>query len=181
MIMMEAAVFAQRAVVPTVVVVLAVAVYTDCRWRLIHNGLTFPAMALGLLWHLVSDGWPGLGWGVLGMATGFGLMMIPFVFGQMGGGDVKLMAALGSLLGAYAILNVFLYTTLAGGLLALMYAVGNREGLNTFKRVGQLASALVARKPAATPDGSAKPSITIPYGVAIATGTVIYLVFGKVV
>ena len=113
--------------------------------------------------------------------TGFGLMMIPYVFGQMGGGDVKLLGALGSLLGAYAILNVFLYATLAGGLLALIYAVGRHEGIHTLRKAGQLATALVASRPASSGAGVADGAITIPYGVAIAAGTLVYLTLGNVV
>ena len=171
---------AQSAVVPAVMILLAVAVYSDCRWRLIHNALTFPFMVLGLVLHLATEGAPGLGWAVLGLFTGCGLMMIPFTFGQMGGGDVKLLAALGALLGAHAILNVFLYTTLAGGVLAVLYAVRHHEGLNTVRRAGQLASALVT-PPSGTSQDAPRPAITIPYGVAIAAGACLYLAFGKVV
>jgi len=179
--MNDLSMFAQRAVLPAVIGLLAVAAYTDCRWRLIHNGLTLPAIAVGLMLHVASQGWMGLAWGLLGLAAGCGLMMIPFTFGQMGGGDVKLMAALGSLLGAYAILNVFLYTTLAGGVLALVYAACRKEGFSTLRRAGQLATGLLKwRRDAGAPPDSAD-ALTIPYGVAIAIGTLLYVVLGKVV
>lgn len=173
--------FAQGAILPVVLAVLAVAVFTDCRWRLIPNKLTLTAMAVGLMLQIASQGWLGLAWGLGGLAAGFGLMMIPFTFGQMGGGDVKLMAALGSLLGGYAILNVFLYTTLAGGVLALGYAASHKEGFDTLRRAGQLAAGLFRLRKHADSAPDAPDTLTIPYGVAIAAGTLLYVVWGNVV
>jgi len=179
--MNEITLYSQRAVVPTVIAVLAIATYTDCRWRLIKNILTVPAIALGLLLHFLGSGWSGLTFGLLGLAAGFGLMMIPFVFGQMGGGDVKLMAALGSLLGAYAIMNVFLYTTLAGGLLAIVVAVCRKEGFNSLRRTWQLAKGLLIFHTVPHMESEGKQAVTIPYGLAIAVGTLSYLILGNVV
>ena len=179
--MYDAAVLAQRAIVPAVLTALAVGVYTDCRHRLIPNLLTFPLLALGLVLNTVSEGWPGLWYSLIGAAAGFGLMMIPYYFGQMGGGDVKLLAALGSLFGAYAILNIFLYTTLAGGVLALGYAVSRRQGVNSLRKAGQLALAPVTRTEPTDSGAPGADAITIPYGVAIAAGTLLYLALGKVV
>jgi len=179
--MNEMSMLAQRAVLPTVLALLAVTVYTDCRWRLIPNALTLPAMAVGVMLQVASQGWPGLAWGLWGLALGFGLMMIPFTFGQMGGGDVKLLAALGSLLGGYAILNVFLYTTLAGGVLALGYAARRKEGFHTLRRAGQLATGLLRLRRDGHAANDSALALTIPYGVAIAAGTLLYLALGNVV
>jgi prepilin peptidase CpaA len=177
----EITIYAERAVIPLVIAVLTIAVYTDLRWRLIKNVLTVPTMILGLLLHFLIGGWSGLIFGVLGLAVGFGLMMIPFAFGQMGGGDVKLMTALGSLLGAYAILNVFLYTTLAGGLLALGFAARHKESFNTLRRAGQLAKGLFSFHTDKNRTSEDDKPITMPYGLAIAAGTLIYLTVGKIV
>ncbi len=177
----DAALYAQQAVVPTVIAVIAIATYTDCRWRLIKNILTLPAIALGLLLHVLSNGWPGLSFGLLGLFAGFGLMMIPFAFGQMGGGDVKLMAALGSLLGASAIMNVFLYTTLAGGLLAMGFALYHKDGFNTLRRTWHLAMGLFIFRTPAIMQADPDKAITLPYGLAIAIGTLTFLILGNVV
>lgn len=179
--MNEMVLYSQRAVVPAVFAVIAIAAYTDCRWRLIKNILTFPAIALGLLLHFLGGGWTGLTFGLLGLAAGFGLMLIPFVFGQMGGGDVKLMAALGSLLGAYAIMNVFLYTTLAGGFLAMGFAVYHRRGLHTFRRAWQITRSLLIFQSVPHTESEGEQAVSIPYGLAIAVGTLTYLIAGNIV
>lgn len=173
--------YAQRALVPTVVVVLAIATYTDYRWRLIKNILTIPTIALGLLLHSLGSGWTGLYFALFGLAAGFAIMMLPFYFGQMGGGDVKLMASLGSLLGAYAILNVFFYTTLAGGLLALAVAVWRKQGRNSLLRTWQMFKALLTCQSIRQSETNEHNDITLPYGIAITAGTLTYLIMGNIV
>lgn len=179
--MNEIALYVDRAILPTVVALLAIATYSDCRWRLIKNVLTVPAIALGLLLHFLGSGWPGLTFAMLGLLAGFGLMLIPFTIGQMGGGDVKLMAALGSLLGAYAIINVFLYTTLAGGLLAMGFALYRKEGLATLGRTWHLAKGLFIFRTVPSMETNSCEAVTVPYGVAIAVGTLTYWTLGSVI
>ena len=179
--MNDLASLAERAIFPVVIAVIAIAAYTDWRRHIIKNTLTLPAIALGLLLQFLGGGWSGFVAGLLGLITGLALMMIPFVFGQMGGGDVKLMAALGSLLGAYAIVNVFIYTTLAGGLLALAYALSRKEGFRTLGRTWHLAVGLfiIRTRPIMAPEPG--QTGTIPYGIAICAGTVTYLLIGKII
>ncbi len=175
------ATYAQHTVIPSVIALVAIATYTDFRWRLIKNSLTLPAIAVGLLLHSLSTGWSGLLLSSLGLGAGLGLMMIPFALGQMGGGDVKLMSALGAFLGAYPILNVFLYTMVAGGLLALGFAIYRRKGLNTLRRAWHLAIGMfIFRTPPMANPGN-EQSISMPYSFAIAAGTLAYLMVGNVV
>jgi prepilin peptidase CpaA len=100
--------------------VLAVAVCTDVRSQRIPNALTLPAMAWGLAWHGLSQGPQGLLFAFAGLGLGLALMLAPFLLGFMGGGDVKLMAAVGAFLGPGDGLAAFLYACLAGGLYALI-------------------------------------------------------------
>jgi len=179
--MADLAHYAQQALVPVVIALIAIAVYTDFRWRIIKNILTLPAIALGLTLHALANGWAGLAAGLLGLGVGLGLMMIPFAFGQLGAGDVKLMAALGSLLGAFAVLNVFLYTTLAGGLLAMGIALYHKEGIDTLRRTWHLAKGLFIFRTAPVASPEPRKAGTMPYGLAIAAGTITYLLLGNVV
>ncbi len=59
-----------------------------------------------------SQGWDGLAFGLKGLAVGFGLLFIPYLFGAMGAGDVKLLAAIGSFIGAAEVARVLLLTVL---------------------------------------------------------------------
>ena len=67
-------------------------------------------------------------------------MLLPYVFGAMGGGDVKLFAALGTFLGPWPTVQAFLYTLLAGGVLAVVVALQRRRLQETMHN----AAALVA-------------------------------------
>jgi prepilin peptidase CpaA len=95
-----------------------VAVIGDLRRRTIPNWLT----ALGCLAGLACAallGWRSLGASLAGCAVGF-LILLPFhLCGAMGGGDVKLMAAFGALLGPAAILSSAVFGAIFGGVWAI--------------------------------------------------------------
>ncbi len=55
-----------------------------------------------------------------GMALGIGIFILPYLVGGMGAGDVKLMGAVGAVLGPGGVFMAFLATALAGGILALL-------------------------------------------------------------
>lgn len=101
---------------------LLIAVITDLRSHRIYNWLTFPAMAIGLLLHTFSAGLPGLlfALGGLGVAC---LALVLFILGAMGAGDVKLLGAVGALMGAHFTLWTLLWTAILGGVLGVVYAL----------------------------------------------------------
>jgi prepilin peptidase CpaA len=173
--------FSQNLIIPVALAVTLICVYTDCRSRTIKNSVTFPAMALGLLLNALGSGWPGLLFAFAGLLAGIALMLIPFLYGQMGAGDVKLMGALGSLLGGYGILNVFLYTTIAGGILALGFAAYHKNLISTFKKLWLLVKCLVWFRSPAAGKAVYDKSIPMPYGLAIGIGAVTFLTAGRIV
>ena len=83
------------------------ATYFDLKFRKIPNGLTVSAFAAGLIFHLVTQGASGLGLAMGGFAAGFLPLLVLWLIGGGGGGDVKLMGALGAWLGAPVTLIVF--------------------------------------------------------------------------
>ena len=98
----------------TAVACLAGAV-ADVRTRRIPNPVTFGAMILCLAVHGIFSGRPGLTDAALGLAGCFCITLVPHLFGVLGAGDVKLMAAVGAGLGSGAVVTVVLLTALAGG------------------------------------------------------------------
>lgn len=92
----------------------------DLRSRRIPNPLNFTMLGLGVAFQVAVSwfaGWHHLSTGLLGMLTGFGLMFVLWLVGGGGGGDVKLMAALGMWLGFRMILLVFV---LSAGIVAVL-------------------------------------------------------------
>ncbi len=84
-------------------VLLIVAAYTDIRTREVPDWVNISGIAAGIgiraLWGLSGNGWNELGWGVLGFIVFFALSIIMYYAGQWGGGDSKLLMAMGALLG----------------------------------------------------------------------------------
>ena len=150
----------------------------DIATRRIPNPLTLSAIGCGLLGHVILTHGQGLAWSAAGLTVGLGLMLPPALFGSLGGGDLKLMAALGALLGPGAAFEIALVAALAGGVLALAVALRRRAALKALRQVAMFAG----RRSSVTADGS-KPAApvsvgTIPYGVAIGAATWICLLGG---
>jgi prepilin peptidase CpaA len=92
----------------------------DLARRRIANWIPVAAMAGGFGWQIGQKGlWPGMGQSALGAVAGFGVFLIFYLLGGMGGGDVKLMAGFGALLGPGQLLWAALFTAGVGGVIAL--------------------------------------------------------------
>jgi prepilin peptidase CpaA len=108
-----------------VVVVLALACISDLRTRRIPNVLTFSAGAAALAFHLLTGGWSAAGWSIAGCLLGALLFFPMFALRGMGAGDVKLLAAVGAWLGPSQVAIAALATSIAGGVIALVVALGH--------------------------------------------------------
>jgi prepilin peptidase CpaA len=151
--------------------VLIVAVYGEVKENRIPNWLTVTGMGLGLLIGYEYGErafWSHLG----GMIIGFGFLFVFYVFGGIGGGDVKLMGAVGALMGADLIKPTLFYTATMGAVLAVLMLIWRPDfwaRLNWgFKKLAHW------RQPLSDQPAKAKP-LTVPYGVAIAVGCLITL------
>ena len=87
--------------------------------RQIANWIPAAALAGGFGWQIGQDGWMGAAHALAGAAAGFAVFLIFYLLGGMGGGDVKLMAGFGALLGTGRLIEAALWTAGVGGLLAL--------------------------------------------------------------
>jgi prepilin peptidase CpaA len=104
-------------------VVAAGAALTDVKSARIPNALTVLGAITGLIAHGVLPGGAGALSSLAGTGAGLAVFFPIFALGGLGGGDVKLMAAIGAWMGWPAILSVALYTALAGGVLAVGVAL----------------------------------------------------------
>ena len=93
-----------------VVAVALVACVTDLRSRRIPNVLTFGAATAGLVFHIFAPMGEGPTTALLGWLIGVAIFFVPFALGGLGGGDVKLLGALGAWLGPSGIFWAALYT-----------------------------------------------------------------------
>ena len=156
-----------------VLTLLGFAALHDVRERRIPNRLTGALVALYPVYVLVSPtpvAWPAaLGLAILVFLIGLGL----FARELIGGGDVKLIAALSLWAGPEQFVWFLLVTTLAGGALSLVSLWYRRWGgvIDAHLAAFGLATAAGAPVLADAPAGeSTARSTTLPYGVAIAAG-----------
>lgn len=128
---------------------LSVAAWTDWRYRRIPNALIIPSFLLALILNTLTRGIDGLGLSIIGLATGFGLLIIPFLFGGIGAGDVKLLMVIGSFGGLHLVIYSFFLGALTGAIISL--------GIYLFSFVKN------------------KKIKTMPYGIPLALGTLVYI------
>jgi len=107
---------------PTLIV-LAIATCTDLYSRRIPNWLVLPFMAAGVAVAGWLHGWSGIGHSLGGLALGAALFGALFLMGGMGMGDVKLCAAVGAWIGSAQLLLALVLTGIAGGIMAVCWAV----------------------------------------------------------
>lgn len=165
------------------VLVLTAAV-TDIRSRRIPNWLTLSGVCVGLGANFALSGWPGLKSSLSGLALGFGVYFVLYALRAMGAGDVKLMAAVGSIVGPESWIAVFIASAIAGGIFAafLMIRKGRvRQTLgNTAFIAGELMQFRAPHQSRSDLDVKNPNALRLPHGVAIATGTVACLFFAAI-
>ena len=159
------------------IVVVTYAAWSDLRQHRIPNWLTLPAVIIGLaLWYFGS-GIEGLKLSAAGMAAGFIVFLVPFALGGMGGGDVKLMAADGALVGWPLVIWVILLSCVAALFGAIAKAIWQgrfvRQLTSTWFIMKNTLMALALRRPVTEikTDTKVQAAAYVPFGAAIAVGT----------
>jgi prepilin peptidase CpaA len=164
---MKPASFQDYLVILTAATVVSAALY-DYRRRLIPNFITFPAIFTGLLIHWLHAGASGFYFSLRGLAIGGGFFLVLYLIGGIGGGDVKLLGSVGAFVGGEKILVIIILTVLIGGVMAI-----GKLGFSSIRlnRLGYFVG-LFQKNQAGIYGNKIDPlKDTIPYGVAIAAGT----------
>jgi prepilin peptidase CpaA len=169
------------------VLVVIVAAAFDLRYRRIPNWLTLSGLVLGIGLNSLLVAEPGLHWydgyNWRSSLAGFGLAFVIYfplyLLRGMGAGDVKLMAAIGSLVGPVNWFGVFVLSNVLGGLAAVALLLFRGRVGKTFGNVGFMLSELAhMRAPYARKeelDVKSPKAATMPHGLAIAIGSLAFL------
>jgi prepilin peptidase CpaA len=154
-------------------VVATVGAVIDVRQHRIPNWLTYPAIAMGVLLRWFFFGWRGLGSALAGCLFAGGVVFLFYLVRAMGAGDVKLLAAIGSLVGPSDAVIVLAATAISGGVLALLYVIFRRRVGAILRNVGSVLTFHSWNGLKAHPELNLdNPSaLRMPYGLAIGTGT----------
>ena len=148
-------------------VLLLIAAVIDVRTGRIPNWLVFGGALYAIAYNSFFPVYPkdvGFLFAVYGLGLGLAAFLPLYALRAMGAGDVKLMAMVGAFLGTWLTIGAVLGTLLAGGALALFLVL----------RSGHLVRMLAPGVGGlAVHDGASAGKM--PYGVAIASGTLGYL------
>jgi prepilin peptidase CpaA len=161
---------------------VATAAFTDLRWRRIPNWLTVSTLAVGFLLNaLIFDPWwAGLLMAAKGFALAFGLNLVMYLLRMTGAGDLKLMAAIGALVGCSNFLGIFLFNALIGGILGLVLAAVKHRLRGTLWNMGYMLSEMAKGRPPYLNreqlDVSSPHALTLPRAVPICLGVFAFLV-----
>jgi prepilin peptidase CpaA len=156
-----------------VLLFVIVAAALDLGTKKIPNWITVPAALAGLAFHAAAPAGSGILWALAGFAVGFSLLLLPWLLGGGGMGDVKLLAALGVWLGPLTILIVFGASAVIGAVMAAGVMVGGMftRGITaTRRRYLNLDEDQPSRD-----KGSKRGRRVIPFAVPIAISTVVVL------
>jgi prepilin peptidase CpaA len=158
-----------------VLAVVGVGAIYDVRTHRIPNALTFGSAALGVALQVYTSGLPGLWFAASGWCVGLALLLPLFLLRGLGGGDIKLLGAVGAFLGVGGVWWATCFTVLAGALLALAVATTNRyigtALRNVWAMFGFWRAVGIQPFPGLTLSDASAPRL--PYGIAIAVGTLV--------
>ena len=160
--------------------VTGISAITDLYSRRIPNAVVVAGLVAGLGLNTWLNGWSGLAHALLGFGLAVLIYVPLFLLRAMGGGDVKLMAAAGAIVGPKDWFTLFILASIAGGVIALGMLLARNALGSAFFNVMHIAKELAHFRPPykSQPDLdiSSPQSLSMPHGVAIAIGAVALLV-----
>lgn len=172
--------------VVTAVIVAAAAAWYDWKERRVPNRLAMAGILLGLALALVSRGLRGLGESLLGLLAGGAILFVPFALRWMGAGDVKLLAAIGAILGPKGAVYSILYGAIVGGIISAVVLARRRRlgvtltailvgflGFISYVIPGLVGRAVRVVRPLEGAVPLPHSGVAIPYSAAIGIGLVI--------
>lgn len=172
----EAATWQQLLLVVPLGMAVVVAAVTDLLSRKIYNWLTFPTVVVGLVVHTIAFGFGGL---LTGVVTAVAVLLVGALvlmpIGWLGGGDVKLLAGIGAIVGPVALFEVFFYAAFLGFALGMVQALVTGYLLTLLARVWTVLKSLflsVTTGTNLTGELETDDRAEMPFAVPILLGTI---------
>ena len=153
---------------------LSIAALTDWREQKIYNKLLIPAFLFALVIHTFQSGLSGFTSSLMGAFIGFVLLLLPYILGGMGAGDVKLLAVIGAFGGSSFVLTSFLYGAIIGGLISVLLLARRKVLGNALKDI-MLIYPLLQKRLISSEVINDDRHEKFPYGIAIVLGTLALL------
>ncbi len=160
---------------------LLVICYYDARYRRIPNILTLTLITFGIVFNLMTRGISGLSVTLLGLSVGMVLLIIPYITGGIGAGDVKLLGAIGAVLGAQFVVATFLYGAILGGIWSIALLIkksGLKPSIEKFYWNLLAVMPYNTIKPIGLKTISTDKEFSVPYGIVISLGVLLVWFIG---
>lgn len=155
--------------------ILLLAVYSDIKYRKIYNKITMPGILLGFLVNIYEKKLiAGLLFSFEGLVLGILLFILPFILGGLGGGDVKLMGAVGAFKGPLFVFYAIISAALVNGIFAMLFLAREKKLFFTLKKIYYAIVNTILFKSSLNPEdieNKNNDKIKIPYGIGLAIGT----------
>ena len=169
---------------PVVQVLLALLVVTaavyDLRFRRIPNWLVLCGLFLGFALNVLLYELSGLRLSGLGMGLALLVYFPLYLVRAMGAGDVKLMAAVGAIVGPWNWLGIFFISALLGGVIAVVRLLGRGRWLKTLSNIAYMLKELAYLRPPYLKeeelDVNSPKAVTLPHGSVVAVGALGFLI-----
>lgn len=135
--------------------------------------MLLPVFLFGIIYNVFVAGWSGLELSLLGTLCGFGILIIPFMAGFIGAGDVKLLAVIGAIKGYIFVLYTAIFMSLAGGAIAVLILIYQRRFWRTVCKLCRGFIIMLTSGFKIVNFGIEEEKTMFPYAVAIFTGALI--------
>lgn len=156
---------------------VAAAFVSDSRRMRIPNWMTVPSMLAGLLVHWIAGGSEGLLHSLGGAGTGLLVMLLLYVTGAVGAGDVKLFAGIGAWIGAWYTLQAIMYSILFAALIGCLIMLYRRESFRRLFRIaGRLTGFILLRNLRLLKAGDGQ-ELRFPFMYAVLPGMLVAVLY----
>lgn len=159
--------------------IVLIAGICDLRFRKIPNWLNLSGIVLGLGLNTFFFQVHGLTASALGLLCSLAIYVPLYLIRGMGAGDVKLMAAVGSIAGPQNWLWIFIATALAGGVVSLVVIAIKKRWSRTFSNIGKILPELLRFRAPSRSDSAldvrSSDALRLPHAVSIAVGSIAFL------
>lgn len=167
--------------VKLVSVILIIAAWIDGKELRVPNWITFPMVLSGLVYCTVTEGWSGMGAGLVGMSVGLLTLLPLYAVGGMGAGDVKLMAGIGAWLGWEITFYAFCVSTIVGAIMAVCMVLYRKSFQKHYDNFLMIALEwMQVRDPRELSNIAAERKssmLLLPYGIPICIGSIGYFMY----
>lgn len=159
-----------------ILILAAIAAFTDLLRGKIYNAMTFPAILGGLVYALAQQGFSGFLQSLGAVAVAFGVFGVLYFLKVISAGDVKYLMALGAWGGVRFTLDVALLSLAIGGVFAIVILIVKKQMPSFLSKLRRMLLSL-AVKELELDIPKANPKLKMPYGIPMSIAAVL-LVLG---